>query len=425
MIDKDKLFDQKIRSLLSEAEEPVPSTAWEAIRSRIPAKPVRQAAPWWWAGAALAAAAATALALVLGGTFRLDPAVVEEGDRLAQVQVTEAAGQQSVGDDATAVEMAQEAAEIPTARSVKKTVAPGIQAASTKSVAPQTGVESATTQGSVDYAGKTANVREQGPESPAAEPETAPAGKPATESPTQTGKQEFRVDPFARMAYEDAHRKAERKVSLQLNGLAGTNDKAIASLRGGMMAAPAKVQSESGQSTYITETGESNYAVPISFGLGAKFYLSDRWALGTGVNLSILNRTFPGTYTKDGSAVVTTNNEIKHSVQYVGVPVNLYFDLLSSHRIKMYTFAGGSIEKGIVQKYIIPGSNGPEYWKKQVPGLQGSAGLGAGFQMNVTDRLGVYVDPSARYYFGADQPKTIRTQQNVMFNLEFGIRFDL
>ena len=425
MTDKDRLFDQKIRSLLGQAEEPVPSGAWEAIRSRIPAKPVRQAAPWWWAGAGLAAAAAVALALVLGGTFRPEAAIGDEADALAQVQMTEVTGQQSVSDDGTSMEQAQEAAAAVTARPGKKALATGIRTASTKATAAATNVESATTKGSVDYAGKTAGLEEQAPESPAAAPQASPAGKSSQESPTRTGKQEFSVDPFARMAYEDLHRKAGRKVSLQINGLAGTNDKAIANLRGGMMAAPAKVQSESGQSTYITETGESNYAVPISFGLGAKFYLSDRWALGTGVNLSILNRSFPGTYTKDGSAVVTSNQEIKHSVQYVGIPVNLYFDLLSSRRIKMYTFAGGSVEKGIAQKYIIPGSDGPEYWKKKVPGLQGSVGLGAGFQMNLTDRLGVYVDPSARYYFGAGQPKTIRTQQDVMFNLEFGIRFDL
>ena len=350
------------------------------------------------------------------------------GDSLAQAQTSEVPGEQPLSDDQTTVELAQAAAGTVAPQSVRKPVATGIQSATTKASAGGKEFESATTKGVTTLGAKTAEsspesgrMEEQAPESPASAPETAPARKPST----APGTGEVWVDPFARMAYEDAHRKTGRKVALQLNGIAGTNDKAMSALRGGMMALPAKAESKSGQSTDITETGESNYAVPISFGLGAKFYLSDRWALGTGVNLSILNRSFPGTYTKDGSAVGTANSEIKHSVQYVGVPVNLYFDLVSTRRIKMYTFAGGSVEKGISQKYVIPGSGGPEYWKKQVPGLQGSAGLGAGFQMNMTDRLGVYVDPSARYYFGADQPKTIRTQQNVMFNLEFGVRFDL
>ena len=432
MTEKDKTFDLKMRSLLEQAEETVPAGAWEAIRSRIPAKPVRKAAPWWWAGASLAAAAATALALVLGGTFRSTPAGVTPGEALAQAVESKAqqpSSEMQPAAETVIPETAHTAA--PAARPARKTVS-GIQAASTKGASPESGMETATTKGvetegiAAQTAGDKAPVAEE--TTPAASQEAPAAGStaPQTERTAPASeKQERWTDPFARMAYEDAHRKSKHKVSLQLNGLAGTNDKALANLRGGMMAAPAKVESESGQSTYITESGESSYAVPISFGLGAKFYFAERWAFGTGVNFTILNRKFPGTFTKDGSAVGATQPVIKHRVQYVGIPANLYFDLISTQRIKMYTFAGASIEKGVSQKYIIPGSEGPEYWKKQVPGVQGSAGLGAGFQMNVTDRIGVYVDPSARYYFGADQPKTIRTQQNVMFNLEFGVRFDL
>ena len=119
------------------------------------------------------------------------------------------------------------------------------------------------------------------------------------------------------------------------------------------------------------------------------------------------------------------NSNIKHTIQYIGIPVNLYYDLVSNRFMTMYTFAGGSVEKGIVQKYTIPGSGGTEVWKQKVPGLQGSAALGLGVQMKLSDHLGLYVDPSARYYFGANQPKSIRTQQKVMFNLELGVRFDL
>ena len=105
--------------------------------------------------------------------------------------------------------------------------------------------------------------------------------------------------------------------------------------------------------------------------------------------------------------------------------MNLYFDAISTPAMKLYGFAGGSLEKGIGQKYVIPAKDGIQYWKQSVPGVQGSAALGLGVQFNVTDQIGLYVDPSARYYFGADQPKTIRTHQNVMFNLELGVRFDL
>ena len=307
-------------------------------------------------------------------------------------------------DVAAAIPSASVRKSAPRPASVPVTESAPAQEVTEETTAPVQGIESAST--------KTPSAGRQ------------ESGETKSSAPSAK-KQEAWSDPFARMAYEDAHRKASRKPSLQINGLVGTNDKIHPGLHNGMMAAPAKAQSASGKSTYITEQGESVYAIPVSFGLGTKFYLSDRWAVGTGVNYSLLSRTFPGSYTKDGTQIKTSNSNIKHTIQYIGIPVNLYYDVLSTRFLKMYTFAGGSLEKGISQKYTIPGSGETEVWKQKVPGLQGSAALGAGIQMNLADHLGLYLDPSARYYFGADQPKSIRTQQDVVFNLELGIRLDL
>ena len=434
----DREFDQKVKSLLANAGEQVPDGAWDAIRARIPAKAPKTAAPWWWAGAGLAAAAAAvALALVLGGTFRADPSVVTAGEGPVVAQVAEPDMQ--IGKKAVETQAVEEAVQDqkvpatapkstgPTFRASKRatptglkpktlpdgsqsaTTAPATEAAPANNAAPAAkGVESATTKSA-----------------PASE--KAPATKTSEKKPTQVSDKTVQgwSDPFAQMAWEDAHRKTRRGFSLDINGLVGTNDKPLANLRNGMMAVPAKAKSATGQSTYITEEGESRYGIPLSFGLGAKFYLSDRWALGTGVSYSLLSRSFPGSYTKEGAVIKPTNSNIKHTIQYIGIPVNLYYDLVSNRFTKMYTFVGGSVEKGLVQKYTIPGSGSTEVWKQNVPGLQGSAAIGMGVQMKLSDNLGLYVDPSARYYFGANQPKSIRTQQNVMFNIELGLRFDL
>ena len=386
----DKEFDKRVKSLLADAGERVPDGAWDAIRARIPARTVKSAAPWWWAGAGLMAAAALALAFVLGGTFRSDPSVVTagEGPVVAQVVGAEVKQAPEVQVEKKAAEAKEAPQQAPAAKkgtgiavkpvkraapvTVKtKSLPDGSQSATTapaspapEASSPAQGVESATT--------KTA---------PAAKgSEKTPAAKTSEKTPTQVSEKTVQgwSDPFARMAYEDAHRKTRRGVSLDINGLVGTNDKAMATLRNGMMAVPAKAQSATGQSTYITEEGESRYGVPLSFGLGAKFYLSDRWALGTGVSYSLLSRSFPGSYTKEGAVIKPANSNIKHTIQYIGIPVNLYYDLVSNRFMTMYTFAGGSVEKGIVQKYTIPGSGGTEVWK-----------------------------------------------QKVMFNLELGVRFDL
>ena len=398
----DREFDQKVRSLLANAGEPAPDGAWDAIRARIPAKAARATTPWWWAGAGLVAAAAVAAALVLGGTFRSDPSVVTTGEGPVVAQVTEPAAEAPVAEPLAEVQDIRKAAgphaEAPVAKPAAEAPSTGSHAEAPTGETPAPGIESASTKNTSKSAGQTVSNK-------------APA--------------EGWSDPFARMAWEDAHSKTHRGVSLEVKGLVGTNDKATAALRGGMMAAPAKAQSETGKTTFITEEGESRYSVPLSFGLGTKFYLSDRWALGTGVSYSLLMRSFPGSYTKGGDVIKPVNSNIKHTIQYIGIPVNLYYDFVSNRVMTMYAFAGGSVEKGIVQKYTIPGSGGTEVWRQKVPGLQGSAALGLGVQMKLSDNLGFYVDPSARYYFGANQPKSIRTQQNVMFNLELGVRFDL
>ena len=426
----DKEFDKRVKSLLADAGERVPDGAWDAIRARIPARTVKSAAPWWWAGAGLAAAAALALAFVLGGTFRSDPSVVTagEGPVVAQVVGAEVKQAPEVQVEKKAAEVQEAPQQAPAAKkgtgiavkpvkraapvTVKtKSLPDGSQSATTAPASPAPevsspaqGVESATTKSA-----------------PAAKTAAKEAGQTqVSEKPAQGGS-----DPFARLAWEDAHQKTRRGISLDVNGIVGTNDKATSVLRGGMMAAPAKAQSETGKTTYITEEGESRYGIPLSFGLGVKFYLSERWAIGTGLNFSLLSRSFPGTYTKEGAVIKPINSNIKHTVQYIGIPVNLSFDLVSNRLMTMYTFVGGSVEKGIVQKYTIPGSGGTEVWKQNVRGLQGSAAVGLGVQMKITDELGFYVDPSARYYFGPYQPKSIRTQQGVMFNLEVGLRFDL
>ena len=41
------------------------------------------------------------------------------------------------------------------------------------------------------------------------------------------------------------------------------------------------------------------------------------------------------------------------------------------------------------------------------------------------DSIGLYLDPSVRYYFHGNQPKSIRTDKPFMFNLDAGLRFKL
>lgn len=421
-------FDEQVRSLLGNAETEVPDGLWESISSRIPAKPVRTPATWRWAGVSLAVAAATALALVLGGTF---------GDRRPVTPTDEVLVAQAVPATETpeAAPEAEESVSIPadaglsvagTARSLNA-AQPAVASHSAQEAV--SGIESATTKSLATAPAESVTaVREEAPATDPAPESAAPATKPSDSGKrvsTQSPKQESWSDPFARMAYEDAHRKAVRRPSFEVKGIAGTNDKARSPFRNGYMAVSPKILADDTPSTYIKEEGESVYGIPMSFGLGVRLPLSERWAIGTGVDYSVLNRSFPGSFTRDGIMVKPSNSNIKHTLQYIGIPLNLYFDIVHRKSVEMYLFAGGAVEKGIANKYSIAGTGEPETWKLSVPGLQWSLGAGMGVQFNVTDRMGIYLDPSAKYYFDCAQPKSIRTQQPYVFNLEIGARFNL
>jgi hypothetical protein len=60
-----------------------------------------------------------------------------------------------------------------------------------------------------------------------------------------------------------------------------------------------------------------------------------------------------------------------------------------------------------------------------VKGVQLSANVGIGVEFILGKHVGIYLDPSLRYYFTGSQPKSIRTVQPLMLGFEAGVRFNL
>ena len=227
---------------------------------------------------------------------------------------------------------------------------------------------------------------------------------------------EYNQNPFY---YHEAETRA-RRAQLQLNGLIGGNESSQTPFSRSFIMGTRAVSNPSG--TTISENTESTYGIPLSFGLGARFYLSNRLSLGTGVTYSLLVRSFNGTFI-DNTRQVT--GDVRHSIQYLGIPLNLYYDILDTDLLQLYIFGGGAAEKAISNKYLIQNGSDPINYSNKVPGLQWSADLGLGVQFRLTNHVGLYLDPSARYYFNSNQPKSIRTRKPFMFGFEAGLRFDL
>ena len=160
--------------------------------------------------------------------------------------------------------------------------------------------------------------------------------------------------------------------------------------------------------------------------MGVKLDLTKRWSVGAGLNYTYLSSSFSGKYTEveNGVPHLPLSERIKSSLHYVGIPINAYYNIISRDYINFYAYAGGTVEKCVKNIYEIqttPIINHSE----PVKGVQLSANAGMGVEFLLGRHLGIYLDPSLRYYFDCNQPKSIRSAQPLMLGFEAGVRLIL
>ncbi len=231
------------------------------------------------------------------------------------------------------------------------------------------------------------------------------------------------ADPFAILALqeEQGNRRRSGTTLLYAKGAIGGNDPDFVRRSAGVAMAPGA------SSSGITELSESTYGIPLTLGLGIRIYLLPRLSVGTGVDYSLLTRTFTGTYTgpgNSGETQVTEAGNVQHTMQYIGVPLDIYYDIMSSDKIKFYVYGGGEAEYCVSNKYTVFSS--PKITcSEPVRKFQYSIGGGVGVEFRLAENLGLYLDPGVKYYFPGGQPKSIRTDKPFMFNFDAGLRFSL
>ena len=395
-------FDRMIGSTLQDAEEKAPRRVWRAVSARL--DQAAAAAAWWrWAVPAFAMAALVALGLFLTGTFN-KTAPVAAGTDIIVAQNT---------DNSEELVPAEQLPESPEEQAVQdsglKTAAATRRLAQAGSSAADNAAQAVSDQTESD--GQVVSQTEEVADSPSAD----------TVKDSQVSDQEAAeaAEQWARIESEDARVASRIKFSnLYAQGGVGGNDSNISYGGNGISRmAPGKGSPSAG----ITESSTSTYGVPFTIGLGARFNVAPKLSLGTGLEYSLLTRTFTGSYSD------SYTGSIAHNVQYVGIPVNVYYDLFSTrdNLLNLYAWGGGSAEVCVANSYKLLGSESASTIKDNAGSMQFSAALGLGFQFKLSDKLGLYVDPAVRYYFHGNQPKSIRTDKPLMFNMEAGLRFNL
>lgn len=452
MRNEDRQFDLKIRSIMENGKEEVPDRVWDAVQQRLSAleyssaergKPQRRTvmSRLIYAAAGMAAAAAIAAALIFTGPSgsQQRPDTLADAGNSGQA-MTQPAGQSGgTGDNDIMIDVVprEESITGKDIDSISGQIAaigltayvpepmsesgmPGISAAADRTSAAGTTADTRTGTAPEDNgSGTTAGTRI------ATVPEVQETGsthedqKTVNVSRTASGITEVAQDKWTATTGTEERQSRRPEISLTIYGNALSNNSDGKSSR-----RPPIMQSPGVMKDCVVEDQAKSYGIPLSFGAGVKIAFTPRWALSAGINYTLLTRTLSGTYyDRDGSP--NYDNSISNRQNYIGIPVNVYCNILSGDFVDFYAWAGGTVEKCVSDNYLVDVQNRELNWSKGSKGVQLSAGLGIGVEFILARRLGLYIDPSVRYYFESRQPKSIRTVQPLMFSFEAGLRVRL
>lgn len=165
-----------------------------------------------------------------------------------------------------------------------------------------------------------------------------------------------------------------------------------------------------------------NHHQPIRFGLLLRYAFNDRWSIESGLSYAQLSSNINYTFT---SYII----EIEQRLKYIGIPVNVNYQLWSSRYFSVYASVGGMAEKMVEGKQHMVAtkpSKQVEDGSVSIRPLQFSVNGGVGAEFKFVDWLSLYAEPGVGYWFdnGSDVP-TYYQDKPFSFNLNVGLRFSI
>lgn len=357
-------FDLQVRQMLADAEEKAPRRVWDAVSASIGGSRGFQ---WGWTAAALACACAAALIFLLPGT-----SVPEGSDAPAGVETA-------------------------------------LAEAKTQPILPAEAVTAAAAEEHAPAIEEPAEVIIVNSEAPEALPDAATAKK----EPSASSSTEPFVDPFAEEILP-----RHKPAGVHLAGTVGGNRPG----NGGASRMSPGTPGISDRDVY-SEKSESSFGIPFTVGVGVRFYVSPKLSIGTGLDYSLLTRTYCAAYTPAGTTDLI-DGDVRNTLHYIGIPLNIYYDIVTTNTVDFYVFGGAECQYCVSDKSIFHSGAIEKTFSSTATRPQVSVGAGLGVEFNVSKHLGIFLDPGVSYYFYTSQPRSIRTERPLTFNINAGIRFN-
>lgn len=309
------------------------------------------------------------------------------------------------------------------------------------------GAETAGAAESAEYSEDVTNVETVSAEAaPESDNTNAAASKTSSEKEESIDNEVVRQEEAAKWAAIMAEEQAERKHSarrfsagISVTG-AGTASSSERQLTNAVMGAN-PLESNVNYADWVDDgfrNGESfvvynqpevetkySHKLPVKFGVSFRYGFNKRLGIESGLTYTLLNSTFT---TAAGTANGNTTG--KQTLHYIGIPLNVTYNIIGSKLFNVYASAGGAMEKAVGGYFETTGhvdgkrseTNRNSLKPKE---LQWSLNASAGAQVNVLNQLGLYVEPGISYRIpSGSHVRSIYTDKKLDFSIGFGIRFN-
>ena len=172
---------------------------------------------------------------------------------------------------------------------------------------------------------------------------------------------------------------------------------------------------------------EMEHSQPVSFGITISKSLSKDLSLETGLVYSYL-------YSKTKNTSVSSLQNETQRLHYLGIPLNLNYNIVSFRNLNIYASVGGMIEKDIYGEFhrIKEGQTLDNILMKEIeiekisqnnPQISVNAGLGLSYP--IFQDLKLYGKIGGAYYFDANNKhKTIYSDRKIVMDLSLGLRYE-
>ena len=182
------------------------------------------------------------------------------------------------------------------------------------------------------------------------------------------------------------------------------------------------------QNKFKDNIAEMEHDQPVSFGITVSKPVIDGLYIETGLVYSYL-------YSRSKNVNDVSQNRQTQSLHYLGIPLNLNYNLFSLRNLNVYASLGGMIEKDVYGKFREEGESQSiddtvkaellvnEKISQRNPQLSVNAGLGLSYPLY--KNLKLYGKIGGTYYFDAKNDfKTIYSDSKIVMDLSVGIRYE-